>query len=30
MIIPVRCMTCGKVLADKWKYFTEKTKELGK
>ena len=28
MIIPVRCMTCGKVLADKWKYFTEKTTEL--
>ena len=29
MIIPVRCMTCGKVLADKWKYFTEKTREMG-
>ena len=28
MIIPVRCMTCGKVLADKWKYFTEKTREI--
>lgn len=21
MIIPVRCMTCGKVLADKWEYY---------
>jgi DNA-directed RNA polymerase subunit N len=21
MIIPVRCMTCGKVLADKYKYY---------
>jgi DNA-directed RNA polymerase subunit N (RpoN/RPB10) len=21
MLIPVRCFTCGKVLADKWKYF---------
>ena len=23
MIIPVRCVTCGKVLADKWKKYTE-------
>lgn len=21
MIIPIRCMTCGKVLADKWEYY---------
>ena len=21
MIIPVRCFTCGKVLADKWDYY---------
>jgi|TARA_B100000424_G_scaffold6687_1_gene5017 DNA-directed RNA polymerase I, II, and III subunit RPABC5 len=21
MIIPVRCFTCGKVLADKWNYY---------
>jgi DNA-directed RNA polymerase subunit N (RpoN/RPB10) len=21
MIIPIRCVTCGKVLADKWEYF---------
>lgn len=31
MIIPVRCMTCGKVLADKWRYverrMAEKLKE---
>lgn len=24
MIIPLRCFTCGKVLADKWKYYKEK------
>jgi DNA-directed RNA polymerase subunit N (RpoN/RPB10) len=24
MIIPMRCMSCGKVLADKWRYFQEK------
>ena len=23
MIIPIRCMSCGKVLADKWRYFQE-------
>jgi DNA-directed RNA polymerase I, II, and III subunit RPABC5 len=28
MIIPVRCFTCGKVLADKWKAYTEKILEL--
>ncbi len=28
MIIPVRCFTCGKVLADKWEYYKEKCKEL--
>lgn len=27
MIVPVRCMTCGKVLADKWEYYVEKCKE---
>ena len=21
MIIPIRCMSCGKVIADKWRYF---------
>ncbi len=30
MIIPVRCFTCGKVLADKWEYYVEKCKELEK
>ena len=25
MIIPIRCMTCGKVLADKWNYYVENT-----
>lgn len=24
MIIPVRCMTCGKVLADKWEAYTQR------
>ena len=27
MIIPIRCMTCGKVLADKWNYYVEHTKK---
>lgn len=26
MIIPVRCFTCGKVLADKWNWFAENTR----
>ena len=28
MIIPVRCFTCGKTLADKWLYFDRKSKEM--
>lgn len=24
MIIPIRCFTCGKVLADKWNFYKEK------
>lgn len=28
MIIPVRCFTCGKVLADKYDLFVERTNEL--
>lgn len=28
MIIPVRCFTCGKVLADKWEYYKERCREL--
>ena len=28
MIIPIKCFTCGKVLADKWEYYTKKKKQL--
>jgi len=28
MIIPIRCMNCGMVLADKWIFYQEKVKEL--
>jgi DNA-directed RNA polymerase subunit N (RpoN/RPB10) len=28
MIIPIRCMNCGNVLADKWLYYQAKVKEL--
>jgi DNA-directed RNA polymerase I, II, and III subunit RPABC5 len=28
MIIPIRCMNCGNVLADKWLYYQRKVKEL--
>lgn len=28
MIIPIRCFTCGKVLADKWEYYSAKCKEI--
>lgn len=27
MIIPIRCVTCGKVLADKWRYYERKMEE---
>jgi DNA-directed RNA polymerase subunit N (RpoN/RPB10) len=27
MIIPVRCMNCGYVLADKWRYYEERLVE---
>ena len=27
MIIPVRCFTCGKVLADKYKYYLENVRQ---
>jgi DNA-directed RNA polymerase I, II, and III subunit RPABC5 len=27
MIIPVRCMNCGKLLADKWLYYQKRLKE---
>ena len=26
MIIPVRCFTCGKVIADKWEDFSKRVK----
>lgn len=26
MIIPVRCYTCGKVIADKWRAYEKRTK----
>jgi DNA-directed RNA polymerase I, II, and III subunit RPABC5 len=28
MIIPIRCMNCGNVLADKWLFYQEKVKLL--
>lgn len=28
MIIPVRCFTCGKVLADKWRKYDQECKKL--
>jgi len=28
MIIPVRCFTCGKVLADKWEYYQRESQKL--
>jgi DNA-directed RNA polymerase I, II, and III subunit RPABC5 len=27
MIIPIRCMSCGKLLADKWRFFQEQVKK---
>lgn len=27
MIIPIRCFTCGKLVADKWEEFIERTKK---
>ena len=30
MIIPVKCFTCGKVLADKYNYYLIKVRELKK
>ena len=28
MIIPIRCMNCGCTLADKWRYYQRRLKEL--
>ena len=30
MIIPIRCFTCGKVLADKWNEYARRCAELDK
>mgnify|MGYP003777029691 CR=1 FL=1 len=27
MIFPIRCVTCGKVLADKWRFYSMKVEE---
>ncbi len=29
MIVPTRCFTCGKVVADSWEEFEERAKEGG-
>lgn len=28
MIIPIKCFTCGKVLADKYRYFQEEVRKM--
>lgn len=28
MIIPVRCFTCGKILADKWNFYQRELEKL--
>lgn len=28
MLIPVRCMNCGKLLADKWLYYQKRLQDL--
>lgn len=28
MIVPIRCMTCRKLLADKWLYYQKRLQEL--
>lgn len=28
MIIPIRCMNCGNVLADKWRWFQDRVAKL--
>jgi len=28
MIIPVKCFTCGEVLADKYRYFQQRVRQL--
>lgn len=29
MIIPIRCFTCGKVIADKWNYYKKELEKEG-
>ena len=28
MIIPIKCFTCGNVLADKYRYFQDKVRKI--
>lgn len=28
MIIPIRCMNCGNVIADKWRYYQKRLRDL--
>ena len=28
MIIPIRCMNCGKMIADKWRYYQQKLRQM--
>lgn len=28
MIIPIRCMSCGNMIADKWRYYQNELKRL--
>lgn len=30
MLLPVRCFTCGKVIADKWDYYSKRVEETKK
>ena len=30
MLIPVRCFTCGKILADKWEHYVKEVDRLKK
>ena len=30
MIIPIRCMSCGKPIADKWRFYQEEVKKRKK
>ncbi len=28
MIIPIRCMNCGKLIADQWRFYQKKLREM--